>query len=1043
MKSLGRVAALSVGILAPACQSPSVENLLRVGVVEVTPPTAHLAIGSTVRLSATPKTSSGIVLAERPVVWSSSNIEVATVTPNGTVQALRPGPVEIRATADGVAGVAALTITPLPITRVTVAPSQVTVVIGETTLLTATAYDAANTVVIGQPVAWSSSAPATADVTTSGIVLGISEGGPVTITATVAGVTSAALVTVAKDAAKRLAFPQQVLPALVGQILNPPVLVAIHDSLGRTVTSSTAPVTIRLGNNPSGATLGGTLTVHAVSGIASFGDLVLDRAGNGFTLTATSPGLQPATSGTFDIGPPPLAIVTQPPAGAASGVSFSPQPVIRVRNGAGTPISGVAVTATIVSGGGTLSGITTVSSDASGMATYSNLSITGTSGSRTLRFDAPGYISINSTPVVVSAGTPTQLTITQQPSPGAQSGQPLAQLPILLLRDGANNPVPNTLVTASLTGNPAGASLVGGTTAVTNAAGVASFPGTGLGILGPVGNYSLTFTAGPATSAPSTAIALTAGTPTQLAYTQQPSGLATSGQPLAQAPILVLRDAANNPVGGQLVTATVTGSPAGVAPIGTTTATTNGSGVASFVGTGIGLSGPAGTYTLTFTSGGVSSPASSPITLSAGSGTQLTYNQQPSSSGNSGQAFAQQPILLLRDASNNPVNGVVVTATVTGAPAGVTFVGTTSVTTNPSGVATFVGSGLGLSGPVGNYTLTFRAGAVSSTASGVIALGPGTPTQLTYSQQPSAAANSGAPFTQQPILVVRDATNNLVPNATVTATITGSPAAASLVGTQTAVTNGSGVASFAGSGLGINGPVGNYTLTFRIGAASSAASNAITLSAGSPTQLTYTQQPSAAATSGQPFGQAPILLVRDGGNNPVSGQVVTATITGTPAGVSLIGTATATSNASGIATFVGSGLGLSGTVGSYSLTFKAGALTSAASSSITLGPGAATQLTITVQPSSTAVRLVPFLQQPVIQLRDAVGNAVSQSGVAVTVVLASGPGSAVLGGTKTVSTNASGTASFTNLSIDRNGTFTLRFSSGTLTTVTSTSIVIP
>ena len=43
----------------------------------------------------------------------------------------------------------------------------------------------------------------------------------------------------------------------------------------------------------------------------------------------------------------------------------------------------------------------------------------------------------------------------------------------------------------------------------------------------------------------------------------------------------------------------------------------------------------------------------------------------------------------------------------------------------------------------------------------------------------------------------------------------------------------------------------------------------------------------------------------------------------------------------------------------------------------------------------------------------------------------------------TVNTNASGTASFTNLRIDRSGVFTLRFSSGTLQAVISNSITIP
>ena len=98
---------------------------------------------------------------------------------------------------------------------------------------------------------------------------------------------------------------------------------------------------------------------------------------------------------------------------------------------------------------------------------------------------------------------------------------------------------------------------------------------------------------------------------------------------------------------------------------------------------------------------------------------------------------------MLRDASNNPISGVVVTATITGSPAGVSRIGTVTATTNASGIASFVGSGLGLSGPVGNYSLTFTAGSVSSSASNAIALSAGTATQLTYTQQPYATASSG------------------------------------------------------------------------------------------------------------------------------------------------------------------------------------------------------------------------------------------------------------------------------------------------------------
>src|SRR5438046_6836768 len=74
------------------------------------------------------------------------------------------------------------------------------------------------------------------------------------------------------------------------------------------------------------------------------------------------------------------------------------------------------------------------------------------------------------------------------------------------------------------------------------------------------------------------------------------------------------------------------------------------------------------------------------------------------------------------------------------------------------------------------------------------------------------------------------------------------------------------------------------------------------------------------------------------------------------------------------------------------LSFSATGLTGVNSATVTLTAGTATQLTVTTEPSSTAQSGVPFAQQPVIQIRDASGNPVSQGGVTVTVAIATGGG---------------------------------------------------
>jgi hypothetical protein len=82
---------------------------------------------------------------------------------------------------------------------------------------------------------------------------------------------------------------------------GPAVSVEVIDDAGQRVTGSTAPVTIAIGANAGGGTLGGTKTVSASGGVASFSTLSIDKQGAGYTLVASSPGLTSATSDPFTI----------------------------------------------------------------------------------------------------------------------------------------------------------------------------------------------------------------------------------------------------------------------------------------------------------------------------------------------------------------------------------------------------------------------------------------------------------------------------------------------------------------------------------------------------------------------------------------------------------------------------------------------------------------------------------------------------------------------------------------------------------------------
>jgi len=152
---------------------------------------------------------------------------------------------------------------------------------------------------------------ATTGLYTAGTTAGVTD----TIRVTDAfGATAAATVTVF-GVPNKLAFSVQPTNAVAGQAISPAVKVTVQDSFGNTVTNSNAAITLSIQNNPSDGTLAGTLIKNAVNGIATFDNLSVNRASNGYTLRAVSGSLTAATSSTFNVT-----------VGAASRLAFNVQP---------------------------------------------------------------------------------------------------------------------------------------------------------------------------------------------------------------------------------------------------------------------------------------------------------------------------------------------------------------------------------------------------------------------------------------------------------------------------------------------------------------------------------------------------------------------------------------------------------------------------------------------------------------------------------------------------------------------------------------------
>jgi hypothetical protein len=98
---------------------------------------------------------------------------------------------------------------------------------------------------------------------------------------------------------------------------------SIEDQYGNVVTTATNTVRVAFANNPTGATLGGTLTVSASQGVATFSGLTINKVGNGYTLQVSSSGLSSATTTAIDVTKKGASI----PIGGTAGTT-APDPLL-------------------------------------------------------------------------------------------------------------------------------------------------------------------------------------------------------------------------------------------------------------------------------------------------------------------------------------------------------------------------------------------------------------------------------------------------------------------------------------------------------------------------------------------------------------------------------------------------------------------------------------------------------------------------------------------------------------------------------------------
>jgi sugar lactone lactonase YvrE len=141
------------------------------------------------------------------------------------------------------------------------------------------------------------------------------------------GANAIGVVTLDQTSTMHLVITQQP-PASVNAGSGFGLTVQAQDSSGNLITSFNGTVTVALAMNPGGATLGGTLTVTASGGAATFSGLTLDKAGSGYTLVATTSGLGQGVTSAMSVTPASpiqLVITQQPPSTVKVSTPFSMQ----------------------------------------------------------------------------------------------------------------------------------------------------------------------------------------------------------------------------------------------------------------------------------------------------------------------------------------------------------------------------------------------------------------------------------------------------------------------------------------------------------------------------------------------------------------------------------------------------------------------------------------------------------------------------------------------------------------------------------------------
>ena len=564
--------------------------------------------------------------------------------------------------------------------------------------------------------------------------------------------------------------------------------------------------------------------------------------------------------------------------------------------------------------------------------------------------NGPITISVRFT---VDPRPPAKVAIVTQPSTQGVNGTALARQPVVQLLNAIDEPAPKAGVVITAAVGAGGGQLVGASTAVTDAAGQATF--VDLGLVGLIGDKTLTFSGPNLTPVTSGPITLTPGIAARLESASAVAQSADAGTAVTEAPRVRVVDQSGNGVVGFSV-GFVASAGSVIAPSGTlATATTGTAGPATWT-----LNPVAGTNTVIASAAGL---AGSPVTFSAigrvGPAAALVKQSGDNLIGLVGTALATPHVAKVTDAQGNGVAGVTIAWAVTGGGS----VAPASSQTDANGLAQATRTLGAAAGPV-TTTATATIAGVSTSVSFAVTAALAGPAQIVKVSGDNQTGPVGGTLANPLQVRVLDAVG--VPQPNVTVTFTTPNAGGSFPGGASIQTDAGGLAS----------------TSWRLGTVAGAQSAQAAVGGPAPAVFTATATPGPVSAGQSTVAVNPSTIVAGGGTttitvtardanaNPISGLTVVLAVTGAATLTQPSGPTDASGQATGTlaATVAGTKI-VNATVGGVALP---GAAT------VTVLPNVPTQIVPLTATAFTVFfgQAVLTAQRPSVRVLDAFGNGV-------------------------------------------------------------------